>query len=127
MSAAETFLQLPLDLLTDFGTTCTYVQPNATGAASGVVTETETETEDVDCFGPIGETKDSEASGARARFVIPASGFVITPRVGDRLLLPGAEVGDSPQTWLVVAVDRVSVANIVVAWRLSCAEQPEAE
>lgn len=119
MTTAQDFLQLPLDLLADFGSTATYVVPAGVDDDAGIVTEDPSETEDVDVFGPLDEATRDGMQGATAQFVVPASGFAILPQIGHRLVQDG-------RTWLITAVNRAAVAGLSIAWFLSCSEQEAA-
>ena len=115
MSLAAEFLLMPLDLLDDFGSTATYVVPAGVDDDGGEVTEDPTETE-VRLFGPLDDVATDGMKGANARFVVPASGFAITPVPGHRIVQAG-------RTWLVNAVENAAVAGVTIAWNLACGEQ----
>ncbi|MFY9342219.1 MAG: hypothetical protein WAT39_07010 [Planctomycetota bacterium] len=94
------------------GSSASYVAVVGTSNDAGVATETKTTTT-VRLFGPLGDSKTSEAQGAVASFVLPAG--AVTPKVGHRIVLES-------RTWLVQSVQRHAVGGTLIAWELGCAE-----
>lgn len=119
MTLPEDFLELELELVTEFGQAATLTRvASATITTGGTVAQTTT-THAVLVDGPVNEAKRYAASGSDTRvtatFYLPASGLTVTPAPPDRLTI-------GTRSWQVVAIETFQVQGTTTAYRLDCGE-----
>lgn len=117
MSLADEFLQLEADLAGLFGQAATLtVRTSTSYSASGVVTETTTDTA-VTAIGPVrlSDRYSGADQSVSCAWFLPAKNLTLTPKKGDRITAGGT-------VWQIVSVDTSVVNSTTVGYKLDCGE-----